>query len=265
MRSPRLLVTGFSGFPGAPRNPTEALIAGLDVDRLARRLDVEIGAAVLSTEFAAAGALVVRLWHEVAPDAVIHFGLHGRARAVHVETRAKNHMTPVRPDAAGRRPGWPAIERQGPAIRHATLPVHRIVAALGRRAVPARLSTDAGSYLCNYATYLSLGLAPRGALTGFVHLPWPGEVRAPRAPGGRPDWARLEIAIEEAIRVTAVAARANRRRRGLKGLRKARQSESSPSRGAGRSATMRSPSMTMGLATVGTGLPLASSLRCIPR
>lgn len=207
MNKPRLLVTGFSAFPGARRNPTETLVAGLDVRRLARRFDIELATAVLPTEYAAVEVLVPRLWQELQPAAVIHLGLHGRAAAVRVETRAKNHMSPVRPDAARARPGRPEIDPTGPAVHRATLPVMRILAALRRRGVPARLSNSAGSYLCNFASYLSLKLAPSRAITGFIHLPWPAEVGAPRAPLERPGWAMLERAVEEAIGVTAVAAR----------------------------------------------------------
>jgi len=219
MAKPRLLVTGFSAFPGAPRNPTETLIDALDVSRLARRLDIDLAAAVLPTEYDAVSQILPRLWNDIRPDAVIHFGLHGRAGQVRVEMRGTNYMRPVPPDAARRHPGRIAIEPGGPMHRRASLPVDRIRSATRRAGVPARLSHDAGGYLCNYALWLSLGLAEgRGesgpAIAGFVHLPWPAEERAPRAPAVRPSWGGLAVAMETAIEVTAVAARA----RSLPGL-----------------------------------------------
>jgi pyroglutamyl-peptidase len=207
MTPPKLLVTGFSSFPGARRNPTEALVAGLDVVRLAERLGVELAVTVLPTEYVAVADLLPRLWEELRPDAVIHFGLHGRAATIRIEMRANNHMSPVRPDAARQRPVHPAIARDGPPVRRATLPVWPMVAALHRRGIAARLSPDAGSYLCNYASYLSLGLAPKGALAGFVHLPWPAEITARHAPSRRPAWAALAVAVEEMIRAVAISAR----------------------------------------------------------
>lgn len=207
MRRPRLLVTGFSAFPGARVNPTALLAAGLDVDRLARRFDIELATAVLPTEYAAVKELLPRMWAELGPSAAIHLGLHGRAATVRIETRAKNHMSPVRPDAARARPDRSEIDPSGPAIRRSTLPVVPILAAMRRRGVPARLSHNAGSYLCNFASYLSLTLAGPGAIAGFIHLPWPAETQAPRAPAERPGWAVLEAAVEEAIRSAAVAAR----------------------------------------------------------
>ncbi|MEJ8571348.1 pyroglutamyl-peptidase I [Microbaculum marinum] len=209
MTRPRILVTGFSAFPGAPRNPTETLVGALDVRRLATRLDIELAATVLPTEYAAVAQMLPRLWAQVRPDAAIHFGLHGRAGQVRVETRGANYMRPF-PDAARRHPDRVAIEPDGPLHRRATLPAARLNAALRAEGIPARLSHDAGGYLCNYATYLSLGLAREGTIAGFVHLPWPAEVRARRAPHERPGWSALALAMETAIAVTAVTVR-NRR------------------------------------------------------
>lgn len=215
MIRPRLLVTGFSPFPGAPRNPTQTLVGDLDVTRLARRFDIDLATAILPTEYAAVSEILPRLWTDIRPDAVIHFGLHGRAGQVRVETHGANYMRPF-PDAARRRPDRIAIEPGGPLHRRVTLPAARINSAIQRAGVSAKLSHDAGGYLCNYATWLSLGLAEGRApaegraIAGFVHLPWPAEDRAPRAPAVRPSRAALAVAVETAIAVTAIAAR-NRR------------------------------------------------------
>lgn len=210
MTKPRLLVTGFSPFPGAPRNPTEVLVSALDVRRLARRLDIDLAATILPTEYAGVADLLPRLWKDLKPDAVVHFGLHGRARTVRIETRAVNYMSPIKPDAAGFTPARTAIEPGGPDFRRVTLPTARLVVALERAGVPATLSPDAGGYLCNYAVWTSLARAvgkKRKPLAGFVHLPWPAEISAPRAPAGRPGWAELSLAMETAIAVSAQAVR----------------------------------------------------------
>ncbi|WP_436639916.1 pyroglutamyl-peptidase I [Microbaculum sp. FT89] len=212
MAKPRLLVTGFSSFPGARRNPTEVLVNALDVKRLVRRFDIDVAAAILPTEYAAVSDLLPRLWNDVRPDAAIHFGLHGRARTVRIETRAANHATPVRPDAGGKRLAALAIEPGGPPYRRTTLPAEKIVVALRRAGIPATLSADAGGYLCNYATWVSLTAARgktggAGGPAGFVHLPWPAEERAPNAPSGRPGWGALALAMETVIATGAQAVR----------------------------------------------------------
>jgi len=212
MAKPRLLVTGFSAFPGAPRNPTEVLISSLEIGRLARRLDIDLAATILPVEYKAVSKLLPKLWKDIKPDAVVHFGLHGEAKTVRIETRAANYRTPIKPDAAGVTPKRTAIEAGGPDFRRVTLPTERLVVALGRAGVPARTSIDAGGYLCNFATWTSLvsATSKKGrvkGLSGFVHVPWPGEVSAPNAPSGRPGWATLSQAVETAIAVTAHAAR----------------------------------------------------------
>lgn len=207
MKRLRLLVTGFSAFPDVPLNPTQVLVEDLDVFRLSRRLGVDVAASVLPTEYEAVSTLLPALWKEVRPDAVLHLGLHGRAATVRVETRAVNRRSLAARDARGERPASPHIERGGPAVRIATFPSARIAAAIAAGGVPAVLSRDAGRYLCNYASYLSLGLAPEGAVAGFVHLPWPAEMEARKAPSVRPGWNGLERAVDIAVSETAKWAR----------------------------------------------------------
>lgn len=212
MTCPRILVTGFSAFPGARSNPSEALVRGIDVDALSRRLGIGLATAILPTEYEAVSEMLPRLWAELEPDAVIHFGLAGRAGRVRLEAFGRNASAPFRPDASGRLPAGRVIEPGGPILRRATLPLAQLAAVLARQGIPAAISVDAGGYLCNFATYLSLGIAGTAAaprpLAGFVHLPWPREERVPRAPSGRPGWAQLALAVETAVAVTALAARA---------------------------------------------------------
>ncbi len=208
-QAPRVLVTGFRPFPGAPTNPSEELVRALRVGELSRRHGIELVTQILPVEYAAVAEALPRLWRDLQPAAVLHVGLHGRARIPRVELRGKNHMSPVAPDAAGQLPRRPAIEPGGPAIRASSLPAPRIVAAIHARGARARTSHDAGGYLCNFATYLSLGLAPKGAIAGFLHVPWPAEEtgRARRAPAGRPGRAELMVALEAAIGAVALGLR----------------------------------------------------------
>jgi hypothetical protein len=72
--------------------------------------------------------------------------------------------------------------------------------------VPARLSHDAGSYLCNYAYWLGLEAAARhGSIVAFVHVPRMG--RAGKRALTLTDLTRAGEAILLAL---VAAARANR-------------------------------------------------------
>jgi pyroglutamyl-peptidase len=66
------------------------------------------------------------------------------------------------------------VSAHGPEFLPATLPAAHIVTRLRRRGLPARISRDAGGYLCNALLYRSLEIAQvHGApgRSGFVHLP----------------------------------------------------------------------------------------------
>lgn len=209
MSVPVVLVTGFGPFDGSPSNPSEALVRGLRTDLLSRRCGIDLRTEIMPVSYAAVGEALPRLWRELKPRAALHVGLHGRARIPQVELRGRNHKSPVSPDVSGALPRHPTIEPGGPAVRHSTLPARHIVAAMRARGARARTSHDAGAYLCNFATYVSLGLAPKGAIAGFLHVPWPAEEtgRGRRAPADRPGWAELATGLEAAIGGVALGVR----------------------------------------------------------
>ncbi|PNG24987.1 hypothetical protein [Methylocella silvestris] len=101
----RILVTGFGGFPGSPRNPTERIIASLarHRPRLARA-GLELDLSVLPVVYAALEPRLEALTRETPPDAILHFGLASRRSGLCVETRALNRISLLRPDAAGALP-----------------------------------------------------------------------------------------------------------------------------------------------------------------
>ena len=179
-RRPRLLLTGYGPFPGAPVNPTERIVRAIAGSRFGDRIGLDVVPHVFATTWAALEGIEA-LIDAVAPDVCLHLGLAGRARDIRVETAAKNFAAPYFADAEGRSPAVGAIDADGPARRPATLPVDAIrdrIAALG---LPARLSTDAGRYLCNATLYRSAAhCTERGIPIGFLHLPNTRDCRAPR-------------------------------------------------------------------------------------
>ena len=83
----------------------------------------------------------------------------------------------------------------GPAAFAATLPIRRIEGALLDVGIPARLSSTAGTFLCNACLYGFLeeaATAPRAALCGFMHLPYLPSQVAELLKATRRD-ARLEL------------------------------------------------------------------------
>ncbi|UUP19113.1 pyroglutamyl-peptidase I [Nitratireductor thuwali] len=167
---PRVLVTGFGPFPGAPVNPTEWLVEALGGQPWS---DAELRAAVLAVEYATVAQNAEKLGESHSPDIAIHFGLSAMAQGFTLERIARNEIRRGRADSAGE---LAASDRicDGEAVLPSTLPLAHIEAALKAHGLPVSWSDDAGGYLCNYLFYLSRSpqwprFAP--AMSGFIHVP----------------------------------------------------------------------------------------------
>ena len=166
----RILVTGFGPFPGAPENPTGQLVRAL-----ARKPwpGVTLKAHVFPTRYQSVDRALPRLLKEFKPDALIMFGLANRSRAIRVETLARNRISHV-PDAGGVVCGPCVIDPASPRGLAVKAPTAAMLRALTRTGLPARLSRNAGDYLCNYILWRATCAArePRGPrLAAFIHVP----------------------------------------------------------------------------------------------
>lgn len=174
----RVLLTAFGAFPGAPVNPTKALarlVVARERKRLAR-LGIEIISAELPVTYAGAESRAQELVERYRPDAVLHLGLAGRRKALTLETRARNRVSILHPDARRAHSGRLLAETGGPGALPARAPTARTVAAMagamrGFRA-SCRASIDAGDYLCNLTLWATLR-TPAPVAT-FLHIPRPG-------------------------------------------------------------------------------------------
>lgn len=170
MARPRVLVTGFGPFPGAPINPS-AWLAGALVN--AHAPDCTLHAEVLPTEWEAVAALAPRLYASLQPDVMIHFGLCQRAVGFRIERSAFNRIAP-RADARAVLPPARHVLAEGADRLDTRLPAARIAAHLSSRGLPAASSRSAGRYLCNFLYYHSLAWAARQEtppVALFVHIP----------------------------------------------------------------------------------------------
>jgi pyroglutamyl-peptidase len=165
-------VTGFGPFPGAPENPTDALVRALAQAPAERFRATAFRAVVLPTEYRRSWSILSRFYAGYAPDVVVHFGLSGRADSIMVERTARRRSASDRPDAVAFAPRSGLARRTGPETLASTFPVDGIVAALLQAGFPAAASDDAGDYVCNATLYRSLALAASGPrCIGFVHVP----------------------------------------------------------------------------------------------
>ncbi|MGV3634614.1 MAG: pyroglutamyl-peptidase I [Pseudorhodoplanes sp.] len=166
----RILITGFGPFPGAPKNPTGPLVRALARKRWP---GITVKAHVFATRYKTVDRALPRLLESFKPDAVIMFGLAARSRAIRVETIARNRISAF-PDAAGFTRGPCAIDAASARVLKVHAPAARMLHAVKRTGLPARLSRNAGDYLCNYALWHATRAAsePGGVeLSAFIHVP----------------------------------------------------------------------------------------------
>ncbi len=166
-----ILLSGFGPFDGVPVNPSwqaveplaDVMIAGYDV----RVIQVPvIWDEALPTYFEA--------YDRLRPAIAIASGVARGGAGIRIETTARNYAAGT--DVAGA--AWSAgpIDPSGPSTYDATLPVDRLIDALGKTNHSTMLSDNAGEYLCNF---LFFGLmrkvaaedSGRNRVAGFVHVP----------------------------------------------------------------------------------------------
>jgi pyroglutamyl-peptidase len=157
----RVVLAGFGPFPGAPFNPSGSLAKALAHSRRPALAGLHRTATVFATSYTAVDRGLPKLFAEK-PDIVLVFGLAGRRRHVCIETRARNAVSVLFPDANRHRPAQSVIKLGGPQALTGRAPFVQLVGAVRAREVPVRLSRDAGRYLCNYIYWRTLERAPTG-------------------------------------------------------------------------------------------------------
>jgi len=167
----RVLLLGFGPCPGAPFNPSAALAKALARRRRPALALTQRAVHIFATSYAAVDRDLPKLLHQN-PDVVLMFGLAGRRRHLCIETRARNAQSVLFPDVSGYRPQRGVISPGEPAAIGGNAPFADLLGALRGHDVPARLSRDAGRYLCNYAYWRCLQrVGGRRPLVQFVHIP----------------------------------------------------------------------------------------------
>jgi pyroglutamyl-peptidase len=203
-----VLLIGFGPFPGAPRNSSADIVRMLGMRRRPALADARIVTAVLPTSYAAVREELPKLLHDNDPDAVLFFGLASRARFLRIERRAMNAVAGIYPDVTRSKPEGRAFMPGLPPELRVRADVARLAFAARAAGIDARLSRDAGRYICNAALFGALHSARGGRplLVAFVHIPRPRRRMRSDARRGRPR-PRLETLIRagEAILVALIA------------------------------------------------------------
>ncbi|PZQ11236.1 MAG: hypothetical protein DI565_18225 [Ancylobacter novellus] len=206
--APRLLVTAFGRFDGGP-NCSDMLL-----DRLVRERETieslwggPVGFARLVVDTQAADRQLAAALAEARPTHVLLTGQAAGREAVSFERVARNVRDLGAPDERGLAGPLGPVRPGGPATRTATWPdLEGAVAAVADAGVPAALSDDAGTHLCNQTLYLALEAAERaspGFVATFLHLPLAPEQVAAGAPAAARLDACFAMPIDDMARAVA--------------------------------------------------------------
>jgi pyroglutamyl-peptidase len=166
------LVTGFAGYGGRGRNPSGEIAKTLDGSTIGgcatvgRQLPVSYGR--LSADLA-------EHVRELQPEIVISLGLWPGESVIRLERIGINLADFEIPDNDGSLVTDAPIMNNAVAAVMATLPNREIRSALLDAGIPARISANAGTFLCNATLYSMLSFAQSmrtAPLTGFIHVPY---------------------------------------------------------------------------------------------
>jgi pyroglutamyl-peptidase len=179
-----VLITGFGPFPGAPMNPTGPLVQKLAQRRRPAFADTRRIAHVFPTSYAAVERELPALVARHRPGAILMFGLAMRTKHLRIEIQARNVISSVFADADRCKPTSRVLTKGASSLKRTRAPIARLFAAAKAACVPARLSRDAGRYLCNALFWRAIEISaerngPR--VVAFVHVPRLGQRFSSRA------------------------------------------------------------------------------------
>ena len=190
----RILVTGFGPFPRAPFNPTIPLVARLTRLRRPALDDVTLIGHIFDVTYQTVDRELPDLVAKVRPHALLMFGLATRTSHLRVEMRARNAVNTRMPDAEGHLAKKASIIHGADAKPFGPHTMNLLQAALAT-GIDARLSRDAGTYLCNYLSWRAIEATQQAggpALASFIHIP-------PIAQDGTARRAMSDITLEQLV------------------------------------------------------------------
>ncbi|ACQ80443.1 Pyroglutamyl-peptidase I [Beutenbergia cavernae DSM 12333] len=169
-----ILLTGFEPFGGASANASWDAVRHVAHHWDAEREGARLVPAELPCTFAAVGPALADLVARHQPDLLVATGVATGRRRVSLERVGLNLVDARIPDNEGRQPIDEPVDPDGPPARFTSLPVKAALVAARDAGLPVELSTSAGTFVCNAALYLGVGLAEASGgrmRAGFVHVP----------------------------------------------------------------------------------------------
>ena len=161
----KILLTAFEAFGGESMNPARLALEALEAEDVIRLY--------LPVEYEKASRLVLEAIDAHRPAAVVSIGQAGGRDTVTPEKYAVNIRDSASPDSAGRICLKEAVIPGGAEKLESTFGAEQITDTLLECGIPARISENAGTYVCNDVMYSVLWkLKDTNIPAGFIHVPY---------------------------------------------------------------------------------------------
>ena len=185
MQQINIVISGFTPYEGIDVNPAVLVPAAVAKqwadpaqsqaisEELLQDIAVTVTNVTLPVSFAKAWPTLLEAIEQAKPDIVIATGLKRTSRGILLERCATNLMDAAKPDADNVIPPRRPIDPEGPAAYWTRLPLRSILRDFAKHEIPAALSSDAGTFVCNSLFYqlLHWTATQDRVLAGFVSFP----------------------------------------------------------------------------------------------
>lgn len=168
-----ILLTGFGPFPGVDENPTQTICETLSGQLLGSN---RVFGRVLDVSYERAGTQLSQAMDLSKPALLVMLGVASTSCDIRIETQAVNRRQADQPDVDGRgqQPGRVSELHEEGKVLWTSVDAESLAEDLCLAGFSARVSNDAGRYVCN-ATYFRALASSAGALPAlFIHVPPPG-------------------------------------------------------------------------------------------
>jgi pyroglutamyl-peptidase len=167
-----VLITGFEPYGGRGLNPAAEIAKALKGQTIAGH---RVVGRTLPVSYRGLADRLAALIEEQNPVVAIGLGLWPGEPTIRLERFGLNLADFEITDNDGTTLVDEAIEANGATGRFATLPLRAIEQALLAGGIPVRLSSTAGTFLCNATLYSLMRIIERpspAAVGGFIHVPY---------------------------------------------------------------------------------------------
>lgn len=172
----RILISGFEPFAQQKKNVSGEFANWINTcqfegTQTSRFSELDFRGIQLPVVYAEAAQKLLRELQIFKAQTVVMFGIADGRTKIGIEKYAHNFADSLVADNCGQILSGQIID-QGPSALQATIDVDRLNSEFNRAQMPAEISRDAGSYVCNDTYYRVLAaLRWTPIRVGFVHLP----------------------------------------------------------------------------------------------